>query len=356
MLRRTFCASAAVAYAAEKRITTVSIERDSFYINGRPTYRNRSFQGHNIEGLLMNTRMVQATFDDENPETRSRWAYPDTKTWDPDRNTSEFIAQMPEWKRHGILAFTVNLQGGSPQGYSKAHPWHNSAFTESGSLKPAYLGRLKRILDRADQLGMVPILGYFYFGQDQRLRDEAAVRTGVINATNWILDQGYRNVLIEINNECNVKAYDHEILKPARVHELILLAKQQSRGSRRLLVGTSYGGQTPALPNVIRTSDFLLLHGNGRDNPARMREVVEQTRAAEGYRIMPVLVNEDDHFRFEDPDSHLMTMVAMRVSWGYFDPGVSDYRDGFQCPPVNWSASTERKRAFLAKIKEITGV
>ena len=32
-----------------------------------------------------------------------------------------------------------------------------------------------RIVDRADELGMVVILGYFYFGQDQRLTNEAAV-------------------------------------------------------------------------------------------------------------------------------------------------------------------------------------
>ena len=34
---------------------------------------------------------------------------------------------------------------------------------------------MARIVDKADQLGMVVILGLFYFGQDQRLRDEAAV-------------------------------------------------------------------------------------------------------------------------------------------------------------------------------------
>jgi hypothetical protein len=37
-------------------------------------------------------------------------------------------------------------------------------------------------------------------------------------------EKGYTNVLLEIDNECDVRAYDHEILKQARVHELILLA------------------------------------------------------------------------------------------------------------------------------------
>ncbi len=67
----------------------------------------------------MNSRMVQGIYDDRNPETRDRWKYPDTDKWDAERNTREFIAAMPEWRKHGLLAITLNLQGGSPQGYSK---------------------------------------------------------------------------------------------------------------------------------------------------------------------------------------------------------------------------------------------
>src|SRR5690242_8381260 len=108
------------------RRTEVSIQGDQFLINGKPTYPGRVYQGMRIEGLLMNVRAVQATFDDRNPETRGKWAYPDTKKWDPERNTREFLAALPEWKRHGVLAFTINLQGGSPEGYSQNQPWENT--------------------------------------------------------------------------------------------------------------------------------------------------------------------------------------------------------------------------------------
>jgi hypothetical protein len=155
--------------------------------------------------------MVQGILDDLNPQTRDRWAYPDTGRWDPDRNTDEFVAAMPEWRRHGLLAFTLNLQGGSPEGYSREQPWHNSAISEDGTLRPDYMARLRRILERADELGMVVILGVFYIGQDARLRDEAAIVRALDNAVDWVLDQGYRNVLLEVNNECNVR-YHHPIL------------------------------------------------------------------------------------------------------------------------------------------------
>ncbi|MHB8898565.1 MAG: hypothetical protein ACYC6Y_07440, partial [Thermoguttaceae bacterium] len=158
-----------------QRLTTVAIAGENFLINGKPTYEGRSWRGKSIEGLLLNSRMVQGIFDDLNPETVGRWAYPDTGKWDPDRNTREFVAAMPSWRAHGLTAFTINLQGGSPTGYSNAQPWMNSAIAEDGSLREAYLARLTQILDEADRLGMAVILGYFYFGQDERIADDAAV-------------------------------------------------------------------------------------------------------------------------------------------------------------------------------------
>ena len=113
---------------------------------------------------------------------------------------------------------------------------------------------------------MVVILGLFYFGQDQRLADEAAVIRATDAALDWLFDKGYTNVLIEVNNECNVR-YDHAILQPARVHELIDRVKTKTRNGRRFLVGTTYGGGTIPKENVVRASDYLLLHGNGVKEP-----------------------------------------------------------------------------------------
>ncbi len=360
MTRRSFFSLGAAlpalgAAPSRSRKTTVSIRGDEFLINGQPTYPGRTYRGKKIQGLLLNSRMVQGIFDDANPETRSRWAYPDTGKWDPERNTREFIAAMPEWRRHGVLCFTINLQGGSPEGYSKSQPWENTAIDAEGGLKKPYMDRLRRILDRADELGMVPIVGIFYFGQDQRVKDEAAVKRAVTNAIGWLFDQGYRNVLVEINNECNVRAYDHDILKPDRVHELIELAKGIQRGGRRFLVGTSYGGGTVPKPNVVKSSDFLLMHGNGVKDPKRIAEMVRQARQVEGYRPMPILFNEDDHFDFDKPYNNMLAAIGEYASWGYFDPGKSNYTDGYQCPPVNWGINTELKKAFFGLAKEITG-
>ncbi len=335
--------------------TTVSIVGRDFHINGRPTYAGRQWQGHRIEGLLMNSRMVQATFDDRNSATVGQWAYPDTQKWDAERNTREFIAAMPEYRSHGLMAVTLNLQGGSPYGYSKDQPWHNSALNDDGSLDPSYMKRLEQIITKADELGMVVILGYFYFGQDQRLKDEAAVLRGVDGVTRWVLDHGWSNVLVEINNEANIK-YDHAILKADRVHELIQRVKGIEKDGRRLLVSTSFGGGAVPAPKVIEHADFLLIHANGVKDADAMRQFIGRVKKAAQGRALPIVINEDDHFDFDQPDNNLTAAVKEGVSWGYFDYRTKgdDYAIGYQSVPVDWGVTTDRKRGFFKLLKDIT--
>jgi hypothetical protein len=343
------------------RRTVVSIEGQSFRINGRPTYEGRSWHGMKIEGLLMNARLVQGIFDDRNPATRDLWKYPDG-AWDAQRNTREFLAAMPEWRARGLLAFTINLQGGSPQGYSDKQPWHNSAFEANGALRREYLVRLQQILDRADELGMVVILGLFYFGQDERLADEGAVAGAVENATDWLLATGHTNVLVEINNECDVPRYEHEILKPTRVHELIELVKKRSAGkvkspAGRLLASASMGGGSIPPENVVAAADFILLHGNGVSQADRIRRMVDACRASKAYRGQPILFNEDDHFAFDQPDNNMIAAVSKYASWGYFDYRMKGegFDEGYQSVPVNWGISSARKRGFFGLLAKMTG-
>ena len=344
----------AAAPAAKPGQTVVTIVGDQFHLNGQPTYAGRTWNGHRIQGLLLNARVVQGIFDDRNTNTVSRWAYPDTGTWDAERNTREFIAAMPEWRRHGLLGFTINLQGGMPVNGANSQPWHNSAFETDGSLRADYFARLERIINRADDLGMAVILGYFYFGQDERLQDEAAVLRATDGATGWLFDHGWRNVLVEINNECDM-SYDHAILRPDRVHELIRRVKSATRDGRRFLVGTSYSGGAIPRENVVRAADFLLLHGNSTPDPKRIADMVRRTRAVPGYTPRPILFNEDDHYNFGQPENNFTAAVGEYASWGYYDQGTNNYADGYQSPPVNWGINTDRKRGFFRLVGEISG-
>lgn len=375
-------------------MTEIAVDGEDWWLDGTVTYPGRRFEGRRVEGLLLNSRMANGVFDDLNPLTRALWAYPDTARWDADRNVAELAAALPAYRARGLLAVSVNLQGGSPLGYYRAHaadeivarvrrahpdagpaaiwaalpgldsqPWDSGAFEPGGRLRAPHAARAGRLIEAADRLGMAVILGLFYFGQDERLAGEAAVRRAVDEACGWVLDRGYRNVLIEIDNECDIPRYEHEILTPVRVHELIGQARGMTRGGRRLLAGTSFTRRLLPPDAVCAASDFILLHGNGVDEPGGLARMVAGVRALPAYRAMPIVFNEDDHFGFAGAESHALAAIGAHASWGYFDPGPGagggcawgDYVEGYQIPPVNWGASTARKRAFLDFVAEVTG-
>jgi hypothetical protein len=342
-------------FLVEAQKTEVSIKENQFYINGELTYKGRYWQGNKIEGLLFNSRMVNGIFDDLNPKTRQSFAYADTKKWDANRNTNEFVANMESWKNHGLLAFTLNMQGGSPLGYGN-NGWINSAFEPNGDLNSKYMSRLNKILKKADKLGMVVILGYFYFGQDQYLTDEKAVINATDNITNWIKSKKYKNIIIEINNECNL-AYDHKILQPERVTELITRVQGNDKNGYKLLVSTSYTGGTLPNANVVKVADFLLLHGNGVAEANKVAQLVDDTRQIEGYHNQPIINNEDDHFEFEKENNNFTATVKKYASWGFFDYRMKGegQAEGYQSVPVDWGINSERKKGFFKKLKEITG-
>lgn len=380
--------------------THISIKEDAFLLDGHPTYEGRTYRGWNVEGLLLVSRMINGIFDDENPHTRVLWKYPDSGVWAPDRNTRELLENLKVYRENGLTGITIGLQGGSPLAYSpdretvmkllsergvaasqeevyagtpkgeKIHPWHNSAFKSDGSLKPDFMERLKLVIEEADEQGIVIVLVLFYFGQDERLKNEEAVKMAVKNACSWVLKQGFTNVLIEINNECNVDKYDHEILKPYRVHELIELAKSIKHNGKRLLVSTSYAsgqdGWDKPDDKVVAASDFVLLHGNGV-GPEGVIQWVRNTRSLPSYRPMPILFDEDDHYDFEEPCNNFLAAISEYAGWGYFDnageidssthfnPALGNYKDGYQNIPIEWKISSERKKAFFKLVKEISG-
>ena len=347
------------------QITIVDIKGSEFYINGKPTYEKRYWNGIKVEGLLLNSRMVQGIFDDLSTETRSLWKYPDTGIWDPDRNTNEFVEAMKKWRDHGLLAFTLNIQGGSPTGYGNKN-WINPGFHKDGTIIKEYFNRLDRIMKRADDLGMVVILGIFYFGQDEQLEDNAAVINAVNNTIEWLFEKNYRNVLIEICNETDVDAYDHEILKPERISGLIdmVKAKKHPVHGYRYLVSTSFKGHSIPTTNVLKSADFVLIHGNGVSDPADITKMVENTRTKDGYHDVPILFNEDDHYNFDKPVNNFINAIKAGASWGYFDfrkrgqtlqTDDSSFAEGYQSVPVDWGVNSKRKRAFFNLLSKITG-
>jgi hypothetical protein len=286
----------AVSIAAGE--TTVSIKKMKWHINGHITY-----PGTPAEGLLMNVRMVNSTFED-----RKRTDF------DSDENTKRFISKIPEYHKVGVRAFTLNLQGGFP-GYEGAI---NSAFRPNGTLRKSYLSRMKRVVDVCDKRGMTVILGLFYQRQDQILRDEEAIKRGVVNAVNWIKENGMTNIIVEIANEYNHGGFDHDIIKTAKGEvELIRLAKKTAPD---LLVSTSGLGHGRMDDLIAKEADFILIHFNG----TKVEDIPKRIQALKHYN-KPIVCNEDDKIG-EVAALALKASVENGCSWGFMHKLINQYQ------------------------------
>jgi hypothetical protein len=276
---------------AVQRETRVIIKKGQWFLNDAVTYR-----GAKAEGRLMNVRMVNAVFEDTK---RSEF--------DAEANTEQFLKSLPDYVEHGIRAFTINLQGGMP-GYEGAI---NSAFDAEGNLHGAYLQRVRRVIEVCDRRKAVVILGCYYQRQDQILKNDDAVRAGVVNVAQWIKGCGFTNVVLEIANEFGHDGFDHRLLKTADGKvELMQLAKKTHPD---LLVSTSGLGDGAVPKEVASAADFLLIHFNGtmlNDIPDRIKALKEFDK--------PVVCNEDA--KIGDAGAKAAELcVASGASWGLME-------------------------------------
>ncbi|MFN3730042.1 MAG: hypothetical protein ACK4XJ_10050 [Fimbriimonadaceae bacterium] len=341
----------------------VETRGEAFLFNGAPTWPGRP-----CEGLVFNSRMVQAIVDEEDPTVRASITYPDTGAWDPDRNTSEFCRALPEYRRYGLQGVTVGLQGGGSCYRSDLYDRSMAtAFRPDGSLKPAWLDRLRRVLEATRQHDMMLILNLFYWRQE-RFESDAAVFRAIEGVMAFLCDHGPDHVLIDLKNEVNDGP---GLLQRDRIHEALECARAARGAALHPLIGVSTFPKKHLLPEPCHDLvDVWLPHGNDSTSQqlaAEIEEVRSQPRHRE--RPRPILINEDSiHI------DNLYAAVRHGASWGYYDQGFGsdgyhgrfDWRvrgredrcetlSGFQTLPVNWSINTGHKRAFFDAVADLTG-
>ena len=241
--------------------------------------------------------MVQGIFDDRIRDAQTG-GLPRHKRGKSRTNYAESSPRCPS-ARHGLLSFTINIQGGSPEGYSPDQPWHNNGFNPDGSLRRDYLRRLERILDRADELGMAPIVGYFYFGQDQRLENDAAVRRAVRETTTWLV-QGLSQHLARSPTSPTTRV-------PSSPDPGDACARAHSARpgiGRRPSVSVSFNGGLVPPPNVV-ASRLPAAPGNGVADPDRIAPwFVRRVKSPDTADADPL--HEDDHFDFDTPRNNFI--------------------------------------------------
>jgi CubicO group peptidase (beta-lactamase class C family) len=321
LLGVTFASLLICQSAAAQPATQVAISHDRWLINGQPTNPNSA-----AEGLLMNVRMVNATFEDLSGKK------PD---FDASANTDQFIASIPDYAAHSVNAFTICLQGGMP-GYEGAV---NSAFAADGSLRVEYLNRVERVIRACDSHGVVVILGCYYQRQSKILRDEAAIRTGLVNVAKWIRSCGFQNVVLEVANEYPHSGFVHPVIRdPQGQANLIRLVKEASPG---LLVTASGYGDGKIHSEVAEAADFLTPHWNGTD----VKEIPARVAALKKFG-KPIVCNEDDKVG-ERAVAALRATVESGAGYGLM------LKDQNQTFPFHFDGAADDK-VFYAALNAVT--
>lgn len=308
--------------------TEVSLSGTRWFINGRVTNA-----GSAAEGLLMNVRMVNATFEDLNKSD-----------FDPEANTRAFLARLPEYAASGVNAFTFCLQGGNPE-YEGAV---NSAFAADGSLRPDYMRRIERVLRACDEQGVAVILSYYYQRQIKLLKNEAAIRAGVKNATRWIVERGFKHVMVEVANEHAHGGFKGVpvIQTPAGQASLLRIVKQIAP---RILVTASGYSSGRVSPVVAEACDFLSPHWNLaklEDIPARIEMLRRFGK--------PLVCNEDLRHNDQDLLAALRTSVEHGCSYGLMAKDINQtYPFRFQGTADSPAFYTELRALTLPRTKTI---
>ncbi len=319
--------------------TKVSINGNKFYINDKLTYSELPNSNPDKHGLLMNARFIQGIFDDSiNPHRFARYG---VDRWDAEQNTDKLIEALPEWYSYGLRAFTVGLQGGGPCFTMTNDTICCNPFGEDGSTIDArYLARLERLINAADELGMVVIISYFYGAQARRIKDD----NGIINATkiisNWLRDKGFSNIIIEVANENaegNFKVHPI-IYTDEGMCELMELARRESGG---MIVGCS-GMGVHFSEKILVNSDCLFIHGN-RLTRGQLYEKIKRAKSLNTGK--PIISNEDSQ-----DIGNMRVCMNEGVSWGYYNNATK------QEVPTYWGVLDGEDKFFASRMAIELGI
>ena len=317
--------------------TKLSIDGSKFRINGNLTYEEIESSKKSVHGLLMNARFIQGIFDSKDRQRFNRYA----KEFDPQQNTDDLIAALPQWYAKGLRAITVGVQGGGSCFTINGKELKNNPYSADGTeIDANYLARLDRLIKACDEIGMVIIVSFFYGLNTDALNDGQAVINVVKNMTAHLCHTGCKNIIIEIANEHDLSCFDRlPILhEPQGIVSLINIIKTISKD---IPVGCSgCGGYIN--DEVCRASDVVLLHGNGQSRT----QLYNLIKAAKEYSPnKPIVINEDSQAL-----GQLAVCEEAYCSWGYYNNMTK------QEPPTYWEITKGEDEFFAWRMANMIGI
>jgi len=115
-----------------------------------------------------------------------------------DADVKELIENLAVFKSYGVNTVSVFFMGsrfGDVKGYRP-----------NASLDPVYTARMARIIEAADEQGMVVLVGCLYWSNSRAKEDlghweQEQANTAVANTVRWLNEHDFRNVFIDPDNE-----------------------------------------------------------------------------------------------------------------------------------------------------------
>ena len=115
-----------------------------------------------------------------------------------DKTTSDLIAQLDTYKSYGVNTVSVFFMGsrfGDVKGYRP-----------DATLDPVYARSMARIIEAADQRGMIVLVGCLYWSTSKAKEElthwtQADANKAIANTVAWLSRHKYRNVVVDVDNE-----------------------------------------------------------------------------------------------------------------------------------------------------------
>lgn len=346
--------------------TSVSAPTSGLYFNGSKIYYDGSIThpGTAIEGSLITLRAANGIFDTKNnvsffddyPNVCGPYTYnngADLGGWNASANTARLVAALPYYHAHGVDSVSISFQGGCScsRGISGGFQWpDNNPFHSVGNgsiiIEQGYLDRAAHVILSARSLNMTVITNLMYFGQEHRFaNDTERVALARVYA-NWLIDNNFTNVLIEVGNERSPNPAN----SPQYFAMLDAVHAVSAQRNFTLYASFSTGYQVFPTDEYILAADYVSLHTNGAPvGNFTVSSVINFTRQRmQALNVSkPILITEDNMVWSM---SNFNEATSLGVGWGYYNDASK------QSVPANFEAYTPEDFAFFDRAAQVSGV
>lgn len=288
-----------------------------------------------------------------NGQTVQLWSVRVANAMVDDTAVSDLVAMLTKYRAHGIRNLSVSLQGGRTGNGTAGEDGQYQCFDADGTMRTTCQTRLTTILDALDARAMTAQLVVFYFYRDEDLDGEPSTNTAINKAIDetaqWVEDNNYDHVIVDIANEHGDSRYDFTLLSgDSDANRDTLCSRWSAISSRPCSVSQGLG-----LGHYV--NDYELWHdptgGSGIEEPVGS---------------VPRLINETERYDdYDEPGEFIQAEIdaidaaideakldgiglALHFAWiqGVYEDGTDQGpRFGFGASAASQPSSTDANRS-----------